>query len=222
MNRRPCLCTKQWISGHVCVQKNPVGIELFSHVKTFFYPNQFAKLLITWRKTIYTLDLVGPCSYINGAFHSKKIPVGDFGNSKCPMEQYIRIPVAQTRDPSHRTFGYCSCKQDTEKRCWGQQFCQMERDISVRPTRNDQRRSKRTTGLESWSRIFRSDPTEMVRSIWLAPTEISGTLAWMESEQTQQNIYEEIRNALGQPGPLTRLAHLMIKPGPKRGRKSFV
>ena len=42
-------------------------------------------------------------------------------------------------DPSHRAFGYCSCKQDTKERYWGQQFCQMERDISVRPTdRNDQ------------------------------------------------------------------------------------
>ena len=32
MNRRPCLCT----------EKNPVGIELFSHVKTLFYSKQFA------------------------------------------------------------------------------------------------------------------------------------------------------------------------------------
>ena len=50
--------------GHICVQnnesaamfvykKNPVGIELFSHVKTFFYSKQFAKLLTTWLKTIY-------------------------------------------------------------------------------------------------------------------------------------------------------------------------
>ena len=37
-------------------------------------------------------------------------------------------------DPIHRAFGYCSCKQDTKERYWGQQFCQMERDISVRPT----------------------------------------------------------------------------------------
>ena len=28
-------------------KKNPVGIELFSHVKTFFYYKQFAKLLTT-------------------------------------------------------------------------------------------------------------------------------------------------------------------------------
>ena len=41
MNRRPCLCTI------------PVGIELFSHVKTFFCSKQFAKLLTTWLKTIY-------------------------------------------------------------------------------------------------------------------------------------------------------------------------
>ena len=34
---RPCLCTKN----------NPVGIDLFSHVKTFFYSKQFAKLLTT-------------------------------------------------------------------------------------------------------------------------------------------------------------------------------
>ena len=37
-------------------------------------------------------------------------------------------------DPSHRAFGYCSCKQDKKERLWEQQICQMERDISVRPT----------------------------------------------------------------------------------------
>ena len=37
-------------------------------------------------------------------------------------------------DPSHRVLGHCSCKQDTKEWYWGQQFCQMERDISVRPT----------------------------------------------------------------------------------------
>ena len=34
-------------------KKNPVGIELFSHVKTFFYSKQFAKLLTMRQKTIY-------------------------------------------------------------------------------------------------------------------------------------------------------------------------
>ena len=183
-SRQPYLCTKQWIAGHVCVQKNPVGIELFSHVKTFFYPKQFAKLLITWRKTIYTLDLVGPCSYINGAFHSKKIPVGDFGNSNCPMEQYIRIPVAQTRDPSHRTFGYCSCKQVTEKWYWGQQFCQMERDISVRPTRNDQRRSKRTTLKAGPEYSGRTQPKWSVPFDW---HQLKFPELWLEWKASKHN-----------------------------------
>ena len=52
-SRLPYLYTKQWIGCHVCVQKNRVGIELFSLVKTFFYSKQFAKLLATWLKTIY-------------------------------------------------------------------------------------------------------------------------------------------------------------------------
>ena len=34
-------------------KKNPVGFELYSHVKTFYYSKQFAKLLTTWQKTIY-------------------------------------------------------------------------------------------------------------------------------------------------------------------------
>ena len=43
---RPYLCTKHWIGGPcLCTKKNPVGIELFSHVKTFFVSKQFAKLV---------------------------------------------------------------------------------------------------------------------------------------------------------------------------------
>ena len=38
-------------------------------------------------------------------------------------------------DPSHRAFGYCSCKQDTKERYREKQFGQMERDISVQPTK---------------------------------------------------------------------------------------
>ena len=50
-------------------------------------------------------------------------------------------------DPSHRAFlGHCSCRQDTKEQYWGQKFCQMERDISVRPTE--------ITGLVKVDRIF--------------------------------------------------------------------
>ena len=34
-------------------------------------------------------------------------------------------------NPSHCAFGYSPCKQDTGEWYWKQQFCQMERDISV-------------------------------------------------------------------------------------------
>ena len=57
-------CYHMTSRGHICVQnnesaamfvykKNPVGIELFSHVKTFFYSKQYAKLLTMWLQTIY-------------------------------------------------------------------------------------------------------------------------------------------------------------------------
>ena len=58
----------------------------------------------------------------------------------------------------------CSCKQDTKERYWGQQFWQMERHISVQPT--EMTRPVTVDHLQSWFRIFRSDQTEMVRSIW--------------------------------------------------------
>ena len=35
---------------------NPVGVELFSYVKTFFCYNKFAWLLVTWVKTVYWMD----------------------------------------------------------------------------------------------------------------------------------------------------------------------
>ena len=66
-------------------------------------------------------------------------------------------------DPSHRAFGYCSCKQDTKERYREKQFGQMERDISVRPT--EITGPVKVHHLQSWSRIFQSDQTEMVCSI---------------------------------------------------------
>ena len=49
-------------------------------------------------------------------------------------------------DPSHRALDHCSCGQDTKEQYWGQKFCQMERDISVRPTE--------ITGMVKVDRIF--------------------------------------------------------------------
>ena len=75
-----------------------------------------------------------------GAFHST---IFRFEISEIPRES---LPVANTRPKPPRVW-----LQNTKERYWGQQFCQMERDISVRPTEitgpvnEDQ--------LQSWSRI---------------------------------------------------------------------
>ena len=57
-----------------------------------------------------------------------------FEISNIPRAQWNGIFRLHRPDPSHRGFGYYTCKQDAKERCWTKQFCQMERDISVRPT----------------------------------------------------------------------------------------
>lgn len=84
-------------------------------------------------------------------------------------------------DPSHREFGYCSCKQETKERYWGQQFGQMERGTS-RPT--DQDNLTRQSGPTS--KVVLSipvGPNHLVHwSIPLdVPIEISRILGWIES-----------------------------------------
>ena len=78
------------------------------------------------------------------------------------MERYI--PVAQTRLKGTARLVIVLVNKDTKERYWGQQFCQMERDISVRPT--EMTRPVGVDQLQSWSRIYQSDQTKMVRSIW--------------------------------------------------------
>ena len=66
-------------------------------------------------------------------------------------------------DPSHHAFGYYSRKQDAKEGYWGQQFSQIETDISVRPT--EMTRPVKVDHLQRWSQIFRLDLTEMVCSM---------------------------------------------------------
>ena len=115
---------------------------------------------------------------VKDAFHSTKIPVWNFGNLRVQRNGTFRL---HRPDPSHRALGYCSCKQDTKERYWGQQFCQMERNISVRPT--EMTRPVKEDHLQSWSRMFRSDQTEMVRSIWCSNRNYQN-FGWMESAQS--------------------------------------
>ena len=91
-----------------------------------------------------------------------------FEISEIPRTQWngtfrLHRPDTDTSHCASSASGYCSCKQDTKERYWEQQFCQMERDISVRPT--EMTRPVTVDHLQSWSRIFRSDQTEIVRSI---------------------------------------------------------
>ena len=91
-------------------------------------------------------------------------------------------------DPSHRAFSYCSCKKYTkvryweiwgEQKCgteeiWGEQFGQMEKDISFRPT-------KMTRRVKVDHAASNSGRTKPKWSIPMdVPTEIFGILGWME------------------------------------------
>ena len=67
-------------------------------------------------------------------------------------------------DASHHfSNGYCTCMQVTKQWYLGQQFCDIERDISVRLT--EMTRPVKEDHPQSWSPIFQSDQTQMVRSI---------------------------------------------------------
>ena len=54
-SRRPYWCSKNNETAAMLVyQVNPVGLELFSSANAFFCSNQFAYILATWVKTLYT------------------------------------------------------------------------------------------------------------------------------------------------------------------------
>ena len=93
---------------------------------------------------------------VNGKYQkSKKIAI-DSNYLRChALLTVLHFPLVETT---------CSRKQDTNERYWGQQFWQMGRDISVPPT--EMTRPVTVGHLQSWSPIFRSDQTEMLRSIW--------------------------------------------------------
>ena len=92
---------------------------------------------------------------VNGKYQKSKKIATDSNYLRChALLTALHFPLETT----------WSCKQDRKERYWGQQFWQMERDISVRPT--EMTRPVTVDHLQSWSRIFRSDQTEMVRFIW--------------------------------------------------------
>ena len=97
---------------------------------------------------------------LNGRFLLNKIPVWNFGNSTCPMERYCDSGCT---DPTQTIARLVIVLVRSIQKCgteeiWGEQFGQMERDISFRPT-------KMTTGQSGPCTFkFRSNQTEMVHS----------------------------------------------------------
>ena len=124
----------------------------FEPIHWFFFSLSIAYLA---SQTLKTASIDYGCFPINKNLR--------FEISEIPRSQWNGTFRLHKRVPSHRAFGYCSCKQNTKERYWGQQFCQMERDISVR--RTDMTRLVKEDHLQSWFRIFRSDQTEIVLSI---------------------------------------------------------
>ena len=128
------------------------GWQVWTNSLIFFFSLSIAYLA---SQTLKTASIDYGCFPINKNLR--------FEISEIPRSQWNGTFRLHKRVPSHRAFGYCSCKQNTKERYWGQQFCQMERDISVR--RTDMTRLVKEDHLQSWFRIFRSDQTEIVLSI---------------------------------------------------------
>ena len=125
----------------------------------------FEGLSVMWHKTIILCPTRGqhlsPC--FRNLLIRRRLPPNSTVHRTC-----LALAREHRPDPSHRAFGYCSCNQDTREQYWEQQFCQMERDISVLPT--EMTRPFKEDRLQSWSRMFRLVPTE---NFWI--------LGWMES-----------------------------------------
>ena len=101
-------------------------------------------------------QLYGPVNYRYRDFRETN-PQGRFHKTFPMAERQGTVHLAfrlHRLDPSHRGLGYCSWKQDTKERYWGQQFCPiMERD-SFGPT--DQTDQTGQIGLPSKRGTFHS------------------------------------------------------------------
>ena len=106
---------------------------------------------------LFTSGLVwtGTWLYTKGGFHSAKISLEI---SEIPCAKWITYIPVLLPNPSHCTFGFCTCQQDTEEQYWGKQFCQIERDILVWPAKIT--RLVKADHLQSWSQIFWSEWAE--------------------------------------------------------------
>ena len=88
-----------------------------------------------------------------------------FEISEIPCAQWNGTFWLHRPNPSHCVFGYCSCKEDTKECTGDNKFVKWNGTFqSDRPT--EITRPVKVDHLQSWSRIFQLDQTEMVHSIW--------------------------------------------------------
>ena len=91
------------------------------------------------------------------AARSRELRGRKFAARATLLLKYCRSKIfEQKRDCSKSNRSW---KRDIKERYWGQQLCQMERDISVRLS--EMTRPVKVDHHQSWSRIFRSDQTEI-------------------------------------------------------------
>ena len=89
----------------------------------------------------------------------------------CQVEHYI--PVAQTR-PKQPHIWLLFLKAGCKRAVLGRTILSNEKGHRHQLRRNE--RTGQSSHLQRWPQIFRSDPPEIVRSIWFL-AEISGILA---------------------------------------------
>ena len=107
------------------------------------------------------------------------------------------------QNPSHCTSGYCSCKQDAKEQYWEQQFCQIERDISVWPT--EMSGLVKVDHLQRWSQIVRSYWTKF-DFYWNFPN-FGG---WIEAPSISHSWYwsQPTMGSIRMQGTILHLHHL--------------
>ena len=89
---------------------------------------------------------------INRLLSITEIPVRNFRKFHVPNEA-VHTGCTEPH-PSHRAFGNCTRRRDIKERYWGQQFSQMERNISFRPTEMTGRTKYSGRTQSKWSVLF--------------------------------------------------------------------
>ena len=103
----------------------------------------------TWSYFTYAPGIVSTfwCGYLLGLFNEDINVTGEwftipkkfqFENLEIPCTQWKGTFQLNRPNSSHSVYDYCTCKQDTGERYWGQQFCQLMEGHFSPTDQNDQ------------------------------------------------------------------------------------